>query len=325
MKDNNESTVNNNTLLSEYSGAVSKAESMLDNLCKRIISNKRILAWIMKSCVEEYKECSIEDIEEKYIEGTPDKIKKYEPYIEGSRNEDTSNGEQSVFFDIKFNSLVPRDEHMITLIINVECQSDFYPGYPLLKRAVYYSGRMISSQYGTVFSNSHYEKLRKVYSIWICLNPPRYRRNTINIYSLVENQLVGSVAEKKENYDLITVAMICIGDDEDENCGGVLKLLSVLFSKEKNLAEKMKLIEKEFDIPMTQSMEEEVSQMCNYARYVKLEGIKEGVKEGIKEGVFASLKNLIESTDMNKEQAMTILKIPEQDKKMYEKMLQQTR
>lgn len=25
------------------------------------------------------------------------------------------------------------------------------PGYPLLKRAVYYCGRMISSQYGTVF------------------------------------------------------------------------------------------------------------------------------------------------------------------------------
>ena len=42
-----------------------------DAACKRILAEKRILAWIMKECVEEYRDCSLEEIETKYIEGTP--------------------------------------------------------------------------------------------------------------------------------------------------------------------------------------------------------------------------------------------------------------
>ena len=48
---------------------------------------------------------------------------------------------------------------------------------------------MISSQYGTIFTNSHYEKIQKVYSIWICFNPPEKRKNSINIYSVKEKIL----------------------------------------------------------------------------------------------------------------------------------------
>ena len=45
---------------------------------------------------------------------------------------------------------------------------------------------VVSSQYGTEFTNSHYEKIKKVYSIFICMNPPNYRKNTINQYSIQE-------------------------------------------------------------------------------------------------------------------------------------------
>ncbi len=43
----------------------------LDAACKRLLANKIILAWIMKHNMEEYRECSVKDIAEKYIEGTP--------------------------------------------------------------------------------------------------------------------------------------------------------------------------------------------------------------------------------------------------------------
>jgi len=42
-----------------------------DAACKRVLSEKAILARIMKSCLEEYKECDVNDIAEKYIEGQP--------------------------------------------------------------------------------------------------------------------------------------------------------------------------------------------------------------------------------------------------------------
>ena len=81
---------------------------------------------------------------------------------------------------------MPGTGERISLIINVEAQNDFYPGYPIVKRNLYYCCRLVSSQYGTEFTNSHYEKIKKVYSIFICMNPPNYRKNTINQYSIQE-------------------------------------------------------------------------------------------------------------------------------------------
>ena len=42
-----------------------------DNVCKKILANKIILAWIMKSCLPEYRDCSINEIAGQYIEGEP--------------------------------------------------------------------------------------------------------------------------------------------------------------------------------------------------------------------------------------------------------------
>ena len=58
---------------------------------------------------------------------------------------------------------------------------------------------MISAQYGTEFTNAHYEKIKKVYSIFICMNPPKNRKNTISKYSIKEDNVVGTTKEEKEN------------------------------------------------------------------------------------------------------------------------------
>ena len=42
-----------------------------DAACKRVLSEKSILAWIIKSCLDEYRDCSIQEIAEKYIESQP--------------------------------------------------------------------------------------------------------------------------------------------------------------------------------------------------------------------------------------------------------------
>lgn len=70
---------------------------------------------------------------------------------------------------------------------------------------------MISAQYGTEFMDAHYEKIKKVYSIWICMNPPKNRENSITSYVISEKNLIGNVKEKKSNYDLMTAVMICLG------------------------------------------------------------------------------------------------------------------
>ena len=112
------------------------------------------------------------------------------------------------------------------IIVNVEAQNKYNPGYPLIKRGVYYVSRMISAQNGVDFKNGEYGKLKKVCSIWICLNAPKERRNSITRYTLREEQLVGNSVEAAKNYDLISVVMICLGDAQERQAD-VLRMLDV--------------------------------------------------------------------------------------------------
>ena len=290
-----------------------------DAACKRLLANKIILAWIMKSCLEEFQDFTVEDIADKYIEGGPQIAKiavnpdeetdSKGEQIEGSKTEDSTMKEGTVTYDIRFYALVPQTAETIKLILNVEAQNNFYPGYPIIKRGLYYCSRMISSQYGVEFTDGHYEKIRKAISIWICADPPKYRENTITRYTVQEENIVGNIAEKRENYDLITAVIVCLGNAGDDKYTGILKLLDVLLSSERKPDEKKRILQDDFNIKMTRELESEVLLMCNLSK-----GIEE---KGIKEGILSSIKNLMESMDWSAEQAMTALKIPESEQVQY--------
>ncbi len=203
------------------------------------------------------------------------------------------------------------------MIINIEAQNDFYPGYPIVKRGIYYCSRIISSQYGVEFADNHYEKIKKVYSIWICANPPKYRENTIARYVIREENLIGEVSEKRENYDLLTVIMICLGHSGDNKYSGILKLLDVLLSSKKKPEEKKRILREDFEISMTKELESEVSQLCNLSKSIEERGIERGIEKGIRQGILASIQNLMESMGWSAEQAMNALKISEAERELY--------
>ena len=190
---------------------------------------------------------------------------------------------------------------------------------------------MISSQYGSEFTETHYEKIRKVYSIWICPNPPKKRENTITRYFIQEEDLVGKVSERKENYDLLTVVMICLGHADDDNYTGVLKLLGVLLSSEKEAEEKKKILQDDFDIAMTKTLESEVSAVCNLSKGVEERGIARGLERGLAQGLergmetgtLNAIRNLMETLKLTAEQAMEALKVSEAEKAKYAGMLKE--
>ena len=211
--------------------------------------------------------------------------------------EDSSIREGIIKFDVRFIALVPETEELVKLIINLEAQNDFHPGYPLIKRGIYYTSRMISSQYGTEFTGSGYGKISKVYSIWICPDPPVERKNTINRYTIQEECMVGSFQETHEYYDLMTVIMVCLGDQQGENYSGILKLLKVLLTNEFTEQQKKKILTDDFQIKMSKRLEREVNQMCNLSQGIKNQGIELGIKQGIEQGAWGNAvkgsKNLI--------------------------------
>lgn len=89
-----------------------------------------------------------------------------------------------------------------------------------------------------------------------------------------EENIIGDVAEKKENYDLLTAVMICLGHSEDNKYTGILKLLDVLLSSEKEPEEKKKILQDDFDIKMTKMLESEGQAVCNLSKGVEENGIK---------------------------------------------------
>ena len=144
----------------------SSADAKYDAVCKRLLAYKEFLARIMQRCVVEFKDCSIDDIINKYIEGEPHVAEigvhpntSNVKLITGMNSEDKSLNEGWVTYDIIFYALAPQDGYLIKLILNVEAQNDTNPGYPLTKRALYYCGRMLSAQYGREFVNA--ESLRR--------------------------------------------------------------------------------------------------------------------------------------------------------------------
>ena len=261
-----------------------------DEACKRLLAEKTILAWIMKSCLEEYKEYDVNEIAENYIEGNPQissvavaPDETNAPMIRGLNTEDATMTEGTITYDIRFLSYVPKSDEKIQLIVNVEAQNDFYPGYPIIKRGIYYCSRMISAQYGTEFVDAHYEKIKKVYSIWVCLNPPKKWQNSITRYVIKEENLIGTVKQEQSHYDLMTAVLVFLGDTQDENYKGVLKLLNTLLSTDTSVQEKKQILQDDFHIQMTRQLEREVTEMCNLSKGVEQKGIEKGRKESMLE------------------------------------------
>jgi hypothetical protein len=77
-----------------------------DNACKQILANKYILAWILKSCIQEYRDEDIRAIAEKYIEGEasvsaePVHMDEATDFVEGMKNESSSIREGKITYDI---------------------------------------------------------------------------------------------------------------------------------------------------------------------------------------------------------------------------------
>ena len=203
--------------------------------------------------------------------------------IIGLNTENTEEKEGLIRFDIVFYARM-RDG-LTQIIINVEAQTKFKPGYPLTKRAIYYCSRMISAQHGPIFTKSEYGKIRKVYSIWICTQPSDGFENTLTRYSIKPEQLIGEAQEETENYDLMSVVMICLGKPGTENHKGILKFMEVLLSSTRSGSEKKKILEEEFGVAMSEELEREVLEVCNLSQGVRAEGREEGRQEGRIEGI----------------------------------------
>lgn len=259
-----------------------------DNCAKKLLSYNVIAAWILKYCTKEFSGYDVSFIANRCINGEPEISTRavHQDHIDGDKrieelnSESGSIGEGTVYFDIRFNASVPEDDKLIQLIINLEIQLKDNPGYPLVKRGFYYCARMISKQYGTVFTDERYGDIRKVYSIWICPDTANKRANGILRYSIGEDVILGNSTVTNEDYDLMNVVIVNLGKKAYESNNVLINLLGILLSSEMSAKEKKEALSGNYQIPMTSELESEVQIMCNLSDSLVQQGFAQGIKQG---------------------------------------------
>lgn len=265
-----------------------------DRCAKKLLSFKAIDAWILKTCVKEFSLFSVDYISEHCMSGEveisehavhQDELNRgqrinSDEQVTKMNSESSSINEGTVYYDVRFNAIAPENGESITLIINLEIQTDDKPGYELVTRGTYYCARMISEQHGTVFTGDHYEKIQKVYSIWICPSTPDCRKNGMFRYHTIEDPVFGDAYVKKENYDLMEVVILNLGEPDNEADCGILNLLNTLFSPTVLPDEKKKVLSEKYNIAMTTELESEVQRMCNLGTAIENKARDEGIDIG---------------------------------------------
>ena len=283
-----------------------------DEHAKNLLADKEILAYILKYATDEFKSMPIRDIisciEETEIKKVPiSPGLTNAPKITGENCEDNIPGEGFITFDIKTSAVT---KERIKIIIDVEAQKSIKLKYPIEKRMVYYLSRMISSQKNREFVNDDYQNIKKVYSIWICMNVEEAdKRDSITKFSLSAENIVGNYFPKKKNYDLMTGILICISNNtaddvvpEDER--KLIGLLKTLFSDKMTKEEKKESLQSDYDIQMNDNINRELIDMCNLGYGVYERGIERGMEKGKLENLlslvqkkFAKGKSCYETSD----------------------------
>ncbi len=288
-------------MIRELKNAVeaSDREAQYDECAKRFLGQKFTIASILSKSVEAFLGMAPKDIIP-YIEGEPYISKvPVEPgltnaareengqRVAGLNTENQEIHEGLVRFDVICYVRLPSSEDgegsLSQIIINLEMQKDQPREYQILNRAVFYVSRQISAQKERDFAGSHYDDIKSVYSIWICMN---MEENSMSHIHLTKEDMMGS-QPWRGGLDLFHIIMIGIGKDlpgQEENYE-LHRFLGTIFSQKLAVEEKLHIMKTEYDITSEEDFREDVNEMCNLGEGIMEEGIAIGMEKGREEGI----------------------------------------
>ena len=274
--------------------------STYDTNVKFLLADKQILARVLKYAVQEFKDMTIEDIMDSIGDDIDVGTKPLDAglsnigRVNATNTEDNIPGEGKIFFDIRFTAYHKETE--MKFLINLEAQKSSKPsklGYHLENRIVFYLARMISAQKQTEFYHSDYDNLKKVRSIWICMDNSE-NGDSIEEVSLTQNVVFGN---KKALYDIDLIRGIIInvrnGYNLKDSQNTLISMLEKLLSQI-SVEEKKRILTEEYGMTMTTELEGRIRTMCNLSENIKELGIEEGIEKGIQKGIEKERLNAIQ-------------------------------
>lgn len=270
--------------------AAANDKAQYDEYAKRLIAQKIILAHILAKTVDEFRDMKPEDIVA-HIEGDPKVgIVPVDPSMTninynassvdqliGLNTENSEINEGMIRFDIIF--YVRMKDGLAQVIINIEIQKDEPTQYFLLNRAIFYVSRMVSSQKGRDFVHQNYNDMKRVFSIWLCMNMPS---NSMSYVHLTKEDILEHY-NWNGHLDLLNIVLLGIGRElpPQEEQYELHRLIGTLLSAELTVTQKLAIIETEYHIPLSVELEEGVNDMCNLGEGIEERAIEKTKKEVI--------------------------------------------
>ena len=286
----------------------------LDQNFKSIIHRASILAWILKSCIDDLKDKDIEEIK-KCLDIGADGI-----WVNGKESESTSSDNGPIFLDNVFEVRLS-DSEPITVIVGIEGQNESNPGYPIGKRAEYYVSRMISDQRGSVFKGSDYGSLRKTYSIWIMMDPLKGNRNSMVKYRMTPVRIIGS-PEHVEELCTSNVVFINLGG-EYTDIPDEVGFAATLFSSAITEEQRRGILKEKYKIPAGEYPSKELNEMGFIYEDTKSRFLREGrAEERIQTSVDA-IVNLVNDEGLTIEKASAAFRLTKQEEEIIIPLVQE--
>lgn len=294
--------------------AATDKDAQYDERAKRLLGNKIILSHILVRTIDEFRGMNPENVVS-YIEGEPFiSVVPVEPgltnaekekdgqRVVGMNTENVEINEGLIRFDIIF--YVRMRDGISQVIVNIEAQKEEPTGYDILNRAVFYVSRLVSSQKERDFVRTNYNDIRRVFSVWVCMNMDE---NSMAHVHLTKDDLVGSYPWKGR-LDLLNIVLIGIADElpGHEDKYGLHRLLGTLLSSELSVDEKLGIMETEYSIPLDDKIREDVSAMCNLSQGIRDKALVDVIMNMYKNGF--TLEQIAVATEKSVEEVKAIIK-----------------
>ena len=171
---------------------------------------------------------------------------------------------------------------LANILVNIEAQKDEPSSYYIQNRAVFYACRMVSSQKERDFTGMNYNDIKKVYTIWICMNQ---KENSLNYLHLTNEKLMEKTAIEKAG-DLIHIILLGLAKNlppyTEEN--KLHRLLGALFTNELTADEKISIIESEYNIEAKNELRKDVRKVSGLGESLVESAAEEAWEQGLELG-----------------------------------------
>ena len=107
-------------------------------------------------------------------------------------------------------------------------------------------------------------------------------KSAINRYQLKEQHLLHRYKEPCQNYDLMGIIFVYLGNSKVKD--RLINLLDLMFKSSKNASEKITTLHNDFGIDLTQEEEGDLEVMCNLREGIYEDGLMKGKQEGWEKG-----------------------------------------